>query len=69
MLQAWHPHNQADVDAALALLLDLSDNYQNNLKSIPYFTRITKVDRVGFEPATLAHKLLDRAFLSKLWQM
>jgi hypothetical protein len=29
MWQAWRPHNQADVDAALTLLLDLSDNYQN----------------------------------------
>ena len=27
MWQAWRPHNQADVDAALALLLDLSDNF------------------------------------------
>ncbi len=26
MWQAWRPHNQADVDAALALLLNLSSS-------------------------------------------
>jgi hypothetical protein len=28
------------------------DNNQNELNSIPYFTRLIKVDRVGFEPTT-----------------
>ena len=41
-------------ETALALLLVLSVNYQINLKTIPYSTRLIKVDRVGFEPTTSA---------------
>ena len=33
MWQAWRPHNQADVDAAWALLLDLSDNRLHQAQS------------------------------------
>jgi hypothetical protein len=42
---------------------------KKKLNSIPYLTRIKEMDRVGVEPTTAAHKLLDCAYLSKLWQM
>jgi hypothetical protein len=32
---------------------------QNVLISIPYFTRLTKMDRVGFEPTTSSPKCSD----------
>jgi hypothetical protein len=33
---------------------------QNELNSMPYSTRLIKVDRVGFEPRTSATALMER---------
>ena len=44
MWQAWRPHNQADVDAALALLLDLSDIF---LKQAEFNTVVNQNKRNG----------------------